>query len=131
MLIEILMFALVFGALAPVVKKKNRSKWLPLLGPALWWAGKYVAAFIAGIICAITQPDPDSTEIILYGATWIGGIAGAFIAFGFVKILPTKNLVCPKCGHNFVNNSEWGVTCDGCGTKLRVSNDQVTIIETA
>lgn len=130
-MLEIIILASIYGALVPVAKKKNRNKWLPVLGPALWLVGKFSAAYLSAIVLAILGSDPESQTLIIYAASLIGAIAGAGVAFLVIQFLPTKNLVCPKCSHKFVNNSDWGVSCKGCGSKLRVANDKVSIIETA
>jgi len=94
-------------------------------------AGKFIVSFVASVVCAVLKTASDDSEMIIYASALLGGILGAAIAFLIIKLLPTKTLTCPQCNHQFVNNSQWGVTCENCKTKLKVSNDQVTLQERA
>ena len=130
-MLELVALLIFCGALTPIIKQKNRNKWLISIAPVLWIIGKYVAALVSSVICAVLEKAPEDAEMILHGSALFGGILGCVVAYLMIQFLPTKKLTCPKCDHKFVNNSEWGVTCENCDTKLRVSNDQVTVIETA
>lgn len=130
-MIELLILFSLFGALAPKVKKKNRSKWLPIIAPILWIISKYICSFIVGLILHLKGMSLEDVAFYMEGAAWGGGILGAAIAFLIVHLLPVKTLKCPKCNHEFTTASDFGVTCEGCGTKLRVSNNKVTELKIA
>lgn len=126
-MLEIIILCSLYGALVPKVKKKNRSKWLPLIAPALWIISANVCAFVAGIIFYLKGMSAEDTEFFMQGVAWGGGILGAGIAFLIVHLLPVKSLKCPECGADFKSVSEIGsATCTNCKTKLKVSFNKVS-----
>ena len=130
-MLEIIILCSLYGALVPKVKKKNRSKWLPLIAPALWILSKYVCAFISGVIFYLKGMGAEDIEFYMQGVAWGGGILGAGIAFLIIHLLPVRALKCPKCDHEFKTASDFGVTCKNCETRLKVSFNKVTELKTA
>jgi len=131
-MLELVILCSLYGALVPKVKKKNRSKWLPLIAPALWIVSKYVSSLILGIIFYLQGMSTEDIEFYMQGAAWGGGILGAVIAFLVIHKLPVKSLNCPECQAEFKSVSELGTaTCKNCDTKLKVWFNKVTKLKTA
>ncbi|MEI6892871.1 MAG: hypothetical protein V5783_11930 [Pontiella sp.] len=131
-MLEIIILCSLYGALVPKVKKKNRSKWLPLIAPALWLLGEFVLAFIVGIIFYFNGMSAENIEFYMQGVVWAGGIIGAGIAFLIIHKLPVKSLKCPECQTEFKLVSELGTaTCTNCDTKLKIWFNKVKKLQVA
>ncbi len=128
-MLEIIALLIIYGALTPKVRQRNRSKWLPLLGPGLWVVGRNITALAASFVFASMAINTGDNEVAIFGLSTIGGVVGATIAFLIIQLLPVKALNCPQCNHEFVKNSEWGVVCPSCKTKLKVSFNRVSVMQ--